>query len=168
MDDNGIARLATGGRTFFVTPIGSPLVENPPYRWGDHTPDLRFRAPEVQWPEEHAVEKIDEVAVTKESDVYEAAMVVYEASSHSLASSNLRIRPQLLGLDEKNPILQMERYRDVGEDTNWGTSSTTLWDRRGRLGVPSEVLEQGPYEAPINRRRPQYLLGIPFPSQVHT
>lgn len=168
MDDSGVARLATGGRTFFATPVGSPLVEHPPYRWGDHTPDLRFRAPEVQWPEEHAVEKIDEVAVTKESDVYEAAMVVYEASSHSPVLSNLRIRPQSLGLDEKNPILQMERYCDVGEDTNRGTSSKTLWDRRDRLGVPSEMLEQGPYKTPISRRRPQYLLAVPFPSQVHT
>lgn len=128
MDDSGTARLATGDRTFVFTPVGSPLVEHPPYRWGDHTPDLRFRAPEVQWPEEHAVEKIDEVAMTKESDVYEVAMVAYEVSFHRLASSSLRIRPQLLGLDEENPVLQMERYRDAGEDTGRRTSSKTLWD----------------------------------------
>lgn len=164
MDDTGTARLATGGRTFVVTPVGSPLVEHPPYRWGDHTPDLRFRAPEVQWPEEHAVEQIDEVAMTKESDVYEVAMVAYEASFYRLTSSRLRIIPQLLGLDEENPVFQMERYRNIGEDTARGTSSKTLRDRRGRLGVPSKLLEQGSYNTPINRRRPRYLLAIPFPS----
>ena len=39
--------------------------------------DYRYSAPEVQWPEDDAIDDI--LLITKESDVYGMGMVVYEA-----------------------------------------------------------------------------------------
>ena len=41
--------------------------------------DYRYVAPEVQWPEFYCN---DEVLITKQSDVFEMAMVIYEASPY--------------------------------------------------------------------------------------
>ena len=41
--------------------------------------DYRYVAPEVQWPENS---RKDEVLITKQSDVFEMAMVIYEASPY--------------------------------------------------------------------------------------
>jgi hypothetical protein len=41
--------------------------------------DCRYLAPEIQWPENYDMDKI---FITKESDVYGMAMVIYEARSY--------------------------------------------------------------------------------------
>jgi hypothetical protein len=46
--------------------------------------NYRYVAPEVQWPETHGKDK---VLITKESDIYEMAMTIYEARSHEWTSS---------------------------------------------------------------------------------
>lgn len=40
--------------------------------------EFRYMAPEIQWPETY---NLDEILITRESDVYELAMVVYEVGS---------------------------------------------------------------------------------------
>ena len=47
----------------------------------------RYSAPEIQWPEDH---DMDKVLITKESDVYGVGMVAYEASPHCPVSSSPR------------------------------------------------------------------------------
>ena len=41
--------------------------------------DSRYLAPEIQWPKDYGTDKI---LITKESDVYGVAMVIYEARSY--------------------------------------------------------------------------------------
>ena len=56
-----------------------------------------------------------------------------------------------LGPDGECTVLRMERYRGTGKTAGRGTSSRTLRDRRDGLGLPSEMLEQGSRETPVNR-----------------
>ena len=64
--------------------------------------NCQYSAPEIRWPEE---DDMDEIIVTKESDVYGMTMVVYEASSHHPASCGPRVtsHADLLGLDGDTP-----------------------------------------------------------------
>ena len=59
--------------------------------------DCRYLAPEIQWPEDYGTDKI---LMTKESDIYGIAMVIYEARSYKSISpgpgSNLTSIPQVL------------------------------------------------------------------------
>ena len=147
VDDDGAARLATGSRTIAIILTGyRTLVDHENFGVGDNPSSPRYRAPELNWPEEYGMKKTDKVTATKESDVYETAMATYEASPNRLISY-LRSKPcvgLLPGLDRENTVLQMSRYRGVGKDTDRGTSTKTTGDRRRRLGVSSEMLEQEP------------------------
>ena len=78
IDDNGVARLATAGRSTIV-PVPNTSVAGFVSLSGGNLDNFRYSAPEVQWPEEHGMDK---VLITKESDAYGLAMVVYEANSH--------------------------------------------------------------------------------------
>ena len=59
--------------------------------------DCRYLAPELRWPEDYGMDKI---LITKESDIYGIAMVIYEARSYKPISpgpgSNLTSIPQVL------------------------------------------------------------------------
>ena len=74
---------------------------------GGDIDNYRYSAPEIQWPEEHGM---DEILITKESDVYGMAMVVYEASSHRPTSSGPRLESHanLPGLDGERAILRVQ------------------------------------------------------------
>ena len=45
--------------------------------------DCRYLAPEIQWPEDYGTDKI---LITKESDIYGIAMVIYEARPYKSIS----------------------------------------------------------------------------------
>lgn len=53
----------------------------------DEAGESRYSAPEIQWPEDYGM---DEVLITKESDVYGIGMVAYEVSPHCPASPGPR------------------------------------------------------------------------------
>jgi len=74
----------------------------------------------------------------------------------------------LLGLDGEYTILRIEQYRGTRKGTGRRISSKTLRDRRHGLGVPSEMLGQGPCETPVNRSSLRCPLTILLPSQIHT
>ena len=147
MDDDGAARLAIGSRTIVIVLTKHLTQESyEGFRPGENFSSPRYRAPELNWPEEYGVEKPDKVTATKESDVYEMAMATYKASPNCLISY-LRSKPcvgLLPGLDGQNAVLQMSRYRGVGKDPERGTSAKTIGDRRRCLGFSSEMLEQEP------------------------
>ena len=85
-----------------------------------------INAPELNFLNGKSVGKINKVTVTKESGV--------EASPNFL-KSYLRSKPcvgLLPGIDGENAILQMERDRGVGKNTDWRTSTKTTRDRRRR------------------------------------
>lgn len=79
IDDNGVARLATAGRSSFVAVPGTSVEGH--VQSGGGIDNYRYSAPEIQWPENHDV---DEILITKESDVYGMGMVLYEVSPTSL------------------------------------------------------------------------------------
>ena len=54
---------------------GTPFAGHFQYLLGGSLGGDRYLAPEIQWPEDYGT---DEVLVTKESDVYGMAMVIYE------------------------------------------------------------------------------------------
>jgi len=61
----------------------------------------------------------------------------------------------------------MEINRGTAKGTGRGTSSKTLRDRRHGLGVPSEMLEQGSRETPVDFSSLRCLLTILSPSKIH-
>jgi len=77
IDDNGAARLSTAGRSSIVAVPGTPVAGFT--QSGGDIDNYRYSAPEIQWPEDHDMDKI---LLTKESDVYGMGMIVYEVSSH--------------------------------------------------------------------------------------
>ena len=58
---------------------GTPLAGYFQYSLKGNLGGNRYLAPEIQWPEDYGT---DEVIVTKESDVFGMAMVIYEARSY--------------------------------------------------------------------------------------
>lgn len=69
--------------------------------------DFRYAAPEVGWPEDYGM---DEVMITKESDVYGMAMVFYEARFHQLVLSDLKVKAHvnIPGLDGDQAVQRSE------------------------------------------------------------
>lgn len=125
IDDNGVARLATAGRSSIVAVPNTSVAdfkEQLSVRDLDYSP---YSAPEILWPEEHGKDKI---VITKESDVYGIGMIVYEASSHHSVLSVLRVKSHvcLAGLDGEQAVLQMEQRDGIGKDTRRGNTSTIL------------------------------------------
>ena len=57
--------------------------------------DYRYVAPEVQWPENYGK---GEVLITKESDVFEMAMVIYEARPYGMYHPTAEFHARPLGL----------------------------------------------------------------------
>ena len=73
---------------------------------GGDIDNYRYSAPEIQWPEDYSM---DEVLVTKESDVYGMAMVIYEASSRrSVSRVRVRSHVNIQGLDGERPTLRLQ------------------------------------------------------------
>ena len=86
IDDNGVARLATAGRSSIVATPGTPAESYEKPR--GYINNYRYSAPEVRWPEDRYK---DRILISKESDVYGMGMVAYEASSHPRVSSGSRV-----------------------------------------------------------------------------
>ena len=74
IDNGGNARLAIAARSSIVPVPGTSTAAHVPSVQDALIDDLRCSAPEVQWPELYGK---DEAHITKESDVYEMAMVIY-------------------------------------------------------------------------------------------
>ena len=74
IDDNGVARLSTGGRGSIV-PVPDTSIVGHVYPGGD-VDNGRYSAPELHQSEGSGV---DEIPITKESDVYGMGMIIYEA-----------------------------------------------------------------------------------------
>ncbi|KAF9650321.1 kinase-like protein [Thelephora ganbajun] len=76
IDDNGVARLATAGHSSIVAVPGTSIAGwHVQSALDGEVDDYRYSAPEIQWPEDYGMDKI---LITKESDVYGMAMVIYE------------------------------------------------------------------------------------------
>ena len=92
IDGGGNARLAIGGHGSIVAVPGIPVADCLQSSLEEDPRGYRYLAPEIQWPEEHGTDKI---LVTKESDIYGMAMVVYEARFYKTIScgpeSNLTV-----------------------------------------------------------------------------
>ena len=85
IDDMGVARLATAGRSSIVAVPNTSFAGYSQSELDGDINKYRYSAPEVQW---HDGSETEKILVTKESDVYGLAMVAYEASSHRPMSSN--------------------------------------------------------------------------------
>ena len=85
----------------------------------------RYLAPELQQPEDNGT---DEILITKESDVYGMAMVVFEAGFHHPVPSSVRANSHvdLLGLDRGSAVLLVQRYRYTVKGTGHGIPPTVL------------------------------------------
>lgn len=81
IDEGGNARLSTAGRSSIVAVKGTSIASH--VQSGGEIDNYRYSAPEIQWTE------ADEILITKESDVYGMAMVIYEASSYRLVPSEI-------------------------------------------------------------------------------
>ena len=77
-----------------------------PSAWDEGGEDYRYLAPEVQWPEDYGMDK---VLITKESDVYGMAMVIYEARYHRPISFCPRSESHvyITGFDGEKAVLQL-------------------------------------------------------------
>jgi hypothetical protein len=93
----------------------SSLVPTPDTSFAGHQSSLeenldghRYLAPEIQWPEDYNMEK---VVVTKESDVYGMAMVIYKARSHrSIPPSRKFVsHVNFLGFDGEKSLRRLQR-----------------------------------------------------------
>ena len=62
---------------------GTPLAGYFQYPLKGNLGGNRYLAPEIQWPEDYGM---DEVIVTKESDIYGMAMITYEARFYKSVS----------------------------------------------------------------------------------
>ena len=94
VDDDGGARLVIGDHSSIVAVPGTPFAGYLQSSVEGDLGDSRYLAPELQWPEDYGMDKI---LITKESDIYGMAMVVYEVRSYKLISpelgSNLMLIP---------------------------------------------------------------------------
>ncbi|KAF9789186.1 kinase-like domain-containing protein [Thelephora terrestris] len=84
IDDDGNARLSYGGRGSIVAVPNTSIADHLQSTLDANDSNFRYVAPEVQWPETHGKEK---VLITKESDIYEMAMTVYEVLSNNIPYS---------------------------------------------------------------------------------
>lgn len=85
MDDNGTARLATGGRSTIVAEPGTSIANHMQSGIDEALAEFRYCPCETQWHRgKDDTSKNDKILVTKESDVYGIGMVVYGASFHCL------------------------------------------------------------------------------------
>lgn len=91
IDGNGVARLATAGRSSIVAVPGTSAAGH--VQSGGDIDNYRYSAPEIQWPEDHGMDKI---LITKESDVYGMGMVVYEVSPAFLCYLGRRSNPTVI------------------------------------------------------------------------
>lgn len=82
IDDKGKARLATAGRSSVVAEHNVLTPGQTRSTSGEYVSNLRYSAPEIQWLEAYEVNK---PPITKESDVYGMAMVIYEVRTYQLA-----------------------------------------------------------------------------------
>ena len=125
IDDNGVARLATAGRSSIVAVPGTSIAAHSQSGLDGDIDEYRYSAPEIQWRDDGGVGKI---LITKESDVYGMGMVAYEVSSHHPASSGPRVGSHVsfLGLDGDCTILRGQRRTCVAQGTGWGNTSTAL------------------------------------------
>ena len=73
--------MATAGRSSIVAVPDTPTPGHTQSGGNGDIDDYRYWAPEIQWPEDHGM---DEILLTKESDVYGMGMVAYEASPTAL------------------------------------------------------------------------------------
>ena len=73
--------MSTAGRSSIVAVKGTSIASH--VQSGGEIDNYRYSAPEIQWTE------ADEILITKESDVYGMAMVIYEASSYRLVPSEI-------------------------------------------------------------------------------
>ena len=76
IDSSGNPRLAIAGRSSIVTALGTSNAGRGQPTPGGDADDSRYSAPEIQRPEDYG---LDNILLTKESDMYEMAMVIYEA-----------------------------------------------------------------------------------------
>ena len=65
IDDDDAARLATAGRSSIVAIPGTSIAGH--VQSGGDVNNYRYSAPEIQWPEDHGMDKI---LLTEGSDVY--------------------------------------------------------------------------------------------------
>ena len=86
IDDGGNARLASGGYSSIVAVPGTPFADyiQSSVEGSRGLGQCRYLAPEIQWPEDYGTDKI---LITKESDIYGMAMVIYEARHYKPISS---------------------------------------------------------------------------------
>ena len=84
IDDDGVARLATMGRSSIVAVPDTSIDAHSQSGLDGDIDKYRYSAPEIQWRDDRGV---DEILITKESDVYGMGMVAYEVSSRRLVSS---------------------------------------------------------------------------------
>lgn len=105
VDDNGNARLATAGRSSIVAARGTSTSRHVQSEFIGNAGNFRYSAPEVGWPEEYGSYK---VLITKESDMYGMAMVIYEVSLRLAVPSGRRAESDVdsLGLDREEAVLQ--------------------------------------------------------------
>jgi len=102
IDDNGVARLATGGRNSIMAVPDTSIADH--VQSGGDVDGYRYSAPELHQPEGHGT---DETIITKESDVYGMGMIVFEASSRRPVSPSgwVKSHSNFLGLDRGQTIL---------------------------------------------------------------
>ena len=93
VDDNGVARLATAGRSSIVAVPDTSIAAHSQSEMDGDVDKYRYSAPEVQW---HDGSETEKILITKESDVYGMAMVAYEVSSHRPVSSDPRLEPHFI------------------------------------------------------------------------
>ena len=134
IDDWGNAQLASGGHSSIMAVPGTPFSDYlQPSVEGD-LGDCRYLAPEIQWPEDYGTDKI---LITKESDIYGMAMVIYEARSYKPISpepgSNLTSIPQVLtGVKPyQNSIdtsMSSRIHAEVIPERFTGTIDDTVWN----------------------------------------
>ena len=86
IDNGGNARLASGGHSSIVAVPGTPFADYLQSSVEGDLGDCRYLAPEIQWPEIYGADK---AFITKESDMYRIAMVIYEVRSYKPISPGL-------------------------------------------------------------------------------
>ena len=69
-----------GGHSSIVAVPGAPFAGYLQSSVEGDLGDCRYLAPELQWPEDYDMDKI---LITKESDIYGIAMVIYKARSQN-------------------------------------------------------------------------------------
>ena len=88
--------MSTGGRSSIVAVPNTSVADHKQSTLDVDPFDYRYVAPEVQWPEYY---HRDEVLITKQSDVFEMAMVIYEASPYrGLSGPVVQAHPRFPGL----------------------------------------------------------------------